>query len=87
MTEISEMTTDKQIAANRANARKATGPKTAAGKAIAKLNDVKHGGLSPLPVRVCTAGAPRRAHRLGAPRGDGQARLLPRFNLPARTVA
>ena len=44
------MTSDKQIAANRANARKSTGPKTEAGKEIAKLNAVKHGGLSPLPV-------------------------------------
>src|SRR3954452_1380810 len=44
------MTSVKQIAANRANARKSTGPRTEAGKEIAKLNAVKHGGLSPLPV-------------------------------------
>lgn len=44
------MTTSKQITANRANARKSTGPKTQAGKTIARLNAVKHGGLSPLPV-------------------------------------
>jgi hypothetical protein len=50
MTEISQMTTDKQIAPNRANARRSTGPKTEVGKEIAKLNAVKHGGLSPLPV-------------------------------------
>lgn len=44
------MTSEKQIAANRANARRSTGPKTETGKEIAKLNAVKHGGLSPLPV-------------------------------------
>jgi hypothetical protein len=44
------MTSAKQIAANRANARKSTGPQSASGKEIAKLNAVKHGGPSPLPV-------------------------------------
>jgi len=44
------MTTEKQAAANRANARKSTGPRTEAGREIAKLNAVKHGGLSPFPV-------------------------------------
>jgi hypothetical protein len=44
------MTSDKQVVANRANARKSTGPKSETGKEIAKLNSVKHGGLSPLPV-------------------------------------
>jgi hypothetical protein len=40
------MTSDKQIAANRANARKSTGPKTETGKAIVRVNAVKHGGLA-----------------------------------------
>src|SRR3954454_23858369 len=40
------MTTEKQIAANRRNARTSTGPKTEAGKAIARVNAVKHGGLA-----------------------------------------
>src|SRR5438874_542664 len=44
------MTSVKQTAANRANARKSTGPKTELGKDISRLNAVKHGGLSPLPV-------------------------------------
>jgi len=44
------MTSAKQIAANRTNASKSTGPRTEAGREIAKLNAVKHGGLSPLPV-------------------------------------
>jgi hypothetical protein len=44
------MPSEKQVAANRANARKSTGPKTLAGREIAKLHAVKHGGLSPQPV-------------------------------------
>src|SRR4051794_22489004 len=43
-------TSAKQITANRVNSRRSTGPKTQNGKDIAKLNAVKHGGLSPLPV-------------------------------------
>ena len=34
-----------QIAANRRNAQKSTGPKTARGRAIAKMNALKHGML------------------------------------------
>ena len=37
------MATSKQIAANRRNARKSTGPKTQTGKAVAKMNSLKHG--------------------------------------------
>ncbi len=37
------MTSRKQIAANRRNARKSTGPRTGRGKAIARLNGLKHG--------------------------------------------
>ena len=46
----STVTSAKQAAANRRNAQRSTGPKTRAGKAIARLNAVKHGGLSPLAV-------------------------------------
>jgi hypothetical protein len=35
--------TDKQIAANRLNAQKSTGPKTPAGRAAVRLNGVTHG--------------------------------------------
>ena len=44
------MTTDKQRAANRRNARKSTGPKTEQGRAIARLNAVRHGTLATTPV-------------------------------------
>ena len=37
------MPTAKQIAANRLNAKKATGPRTAAGKAACRYNSLKHG--------------------------------------------
>ena len=40
------MTTQKQVAANRGNALKSTGAKTAAGKAVVAGNAVKHGILS-----------------------------------------
>jgi len=40
------MTTQKQIAANRRNSRKSTGPSTRAGKAASKLNAMKHGLLA-----------------------------------------
>jgi hypothetical protein len=42
------MATEKQIAANRANAQKSTGPKTAAGKRKSSRNAYRHGLSSPL---------------------------------------
>jgi hypothetical protein len=44
------MTSPKQAAANRRNAERSTGPRTVAGKAIARLNSLKHGGPSLVPV-------------------------------------
>ena len=41
---------EKQLAANRANAKKSTGPKTPAGKALVALNTVAHGIYSVSPV-------------------------------------
>jgi len=37
------MTSEKQVAANRENAKKSTGPRTAEGKARASGNAIKHG--------------------------------------------
>src|SRR5215471_17226664 len=40
------MTTEKQVQANRDNAKKSTGPKTDAGKAVVSGNALKHGLLA-----------------------------------------
>ena len=42
------MSSEKQIKANRANARRSTGPRTLKGKAISRLNARRHGFASPL---------------------------------------
>jgi hypothetical protein len=43
---------EKQIATNRANAAKSTGPRTAAGKAASRRNSLRHGVLSSVVVSV-----------------------------------
>jgi hypothetical protein len=43
---MSKTISEKQLAANRLNAKKSTGPKTAGGKAIVSLNAVRHGMLA-----------------------------------------
>jgi hypothetical protein len=43
------MATERQIAANRANAKKSTGPKTAAGKIRSSRNAFRHGLSRPMP--------------------------------------
>ena len=40
------MASEKQISANRENARRSTGPRTEEGKAVVRLNALKHGLLS-----------------------------------------
>jgi hypothetical protein len=40
------MTSELQLAANRGNARKSTGPRTPLGKAVVARNGIKHGLLS-----------------------------------------
>ena len=44
------MATEKQIAANRANAKRSTGPKTAAGRAKSSRNAYRHGLSRDLPL-------------------------------------
>ena len=54
------MATEKQIAANRANAQKSKGPKTAAGKLRSSRNAYRHGFSCPMlwdPVTSAKAGA------------------------------
>ena len=43
---MSKTMTEKQLTANRRNAEKSTSPKTAAGRAVSKLNALQHGILS-----------------------------------------
>ena len=50
------MATEKQIAANRANAKKSTGPKTAAGRLKSSRNALRHGLSLPLRLDMETYG-------------------------------
>jgi len=59
------MATEKQIAANRANAQKSTGPKNAAGKLKSSRNAYRHGLSHPLRLDpVTSAKADAIAHAL-----------------------
>ncbi len=59
-------TTEKQITANRANARKSTGPKTPRGKSVVRLNALKHGATAEtLIVPFIESAEEWEAHRLG----------------------
>ena len=44
------MSTEKQIAANRRNAARSTGPRTQSGKARSRFNALKHGCRAKLPI-------------------------------------
>ena len=50
-----DIATSRKSAANRRNAQQSTGPRTAAGKAAASLNAVKHGLNTPVPVYMVRA--------------------------------
>ena len=58
------MTTRKQRAANRRNAKKSTGPKTPEGKAKSAQNATKHGLLSGRPLLADEDPAAYEEHRL-----------------------
>ena len=49
------MATEKQIAANRSNAKRSTGPKTLAGKTTSSRNAYRHGLSGPLRVDSLTS--------------------------------
>lgn len=48
------MATEKQIAANRSNAKRSTGPKTAVGKIRSSSNALRHGLSRPIPKDTLT---------------------------------
>jgi hypothetical protein len=49
------MATERQIAANRANAKKSTGPRTAAGRSKSSRNALRHGLSAPLRLDPATS--------------------------------
>jgi hypothetical protein len=55
------MATEKQLAANRANAQKSTGPKTAAGRLKSSRNAFRHGLSLPLRLDLATS---EKAHTI-----------------------
>lgn len=79
--------TSRKSAANRRNAQLSTGPKTAAGKSIAKLNALKHGLNTPVPdymVRACADQYRELLNHVRAPadKADGGSDLV--YALAAR---
>lgn len=76
------MTSSRQVAANRANARKSTGPKTAVGKAVAAGNATRHAILQ----AELAATRSEDANALEALRADFAAELAPVGPLEAALV-
>ncbi len=77
------MTGPRQVAANRANARKSTGPKTDAGKAVAARNATRHAILQ----RTVVATRHEDADALDALRESFAEELAPQGPLEAALVA
>ena len=67
------MASAKQIAANRANAQRSTGPKTALGKMKSSRNSFRHGLSWPLPPDLATASKVEALARALTPRDAGDA--------------
>lgn len=59
------MTTEAKTESNRRNALRSTGPKSAAGKALARYNAVRHGVMTAAPVVPGEDAAAWEAHRAG----------------------
>jgi hypothetical protein len=69
------MTSAKAIAANRRNARRSTGPRTAAGKRQAAANSVTHGVTASMPADLTTGEIVRRIATVLAGPGASPRRL------------
>lgn len=70
------MISEAKLAANRRNAAKSTGPKSATGKALAKYNAVRHGALTAAPLVPGEDAAAWESHRAGVAASLGPAGAL-----------
>ena len=68
------MATERQIAANRANAKRSTGPKSAAGKMVSSRNAYRHGLTCPLSASADTSAKLEAIAR--AVTGEGEEQLI-----------
>jgi hypothetical protein len=73
------MATERQIAANRANSKKSTGPKTTAGKRRSSRNAFRHGLSGPLPEDRITLAMIDAIARAVARGVDGESRQTTAF--------
>jgi hypothetical protein len=70
------MSPPRKISANRANAQRSTGPRSAAGKAQSRLNAWKHGLAIPVSASPEWSGAVARLARLIAGEDEGHRQIL-----------
>ena len=70
------MATEKQIAANRANAKRSTGPKSARGKMVSSRNAYRHGLTCPLSLGADTAAKLEAIAQAVTGEGAGEEQLI-----------
>jgi hypothetical protein len=68
--------TEKQIAANRANAKRSTGPKTARGKMVSSRNAYRHGLSCPLSLGADTSAKLEAIAQAVTGEGAGEEQLI-----------
>jgi hypothetical protein len=73
------MATERQIAANRANAQRSTGPKTAVGKMKSSRNAFRHGLSGPLPLNLARWSEIEAIAQALTPQGAEQGRAAIEF--------
>ena len=70
------MSSPEKVAANRANAQRSTGPRSAAGKAQSRVNALKHGLAIPVSVHAEWSGEVARLARLIAGAEESKPQIL-----------